>query len=133
MSRRTIAGVLGGLTVFGTVFASAASLGGISPNGQVGADSASVTSCDSDGVGTSYTTAWNATANRYDVTSVKVSSVNNNCDGKTVSVSLFDTAGTATGSGSLLIPSDALATEVTVSLSPAISAKLVENVHVAIA
>ncbi len=132
MSRRTIAGILGGLTVFGAVFASAASLGGLT-SGNVGADNAAVTSCDTDGVTTSYTTAWDSADDRYEVTSVTVSNINNACDGRTVSVSLLDAASNQLGTGSVAIPSDMLSTQVTVSLSTAASAKDTVTIHAAIA
>ena len=132
MSRRTIAGVLAGLVVFGAVFAMAASLGGIT-SGRVGADDAAVASCDTDGVTTSYATSWDATDERYEVTSVTVSGIANLCDGQTLSVSLTDAGGAQLGSGSIAVPSDVLATAVTVSLSSAASAELAVGVHVAIA
>jgi hypothetical protein len=130
--RRTIAGVLAGLTVFGVVFAMAASLGGIT-SGRVGADDAAVASCDTDGVTTSYASSWDATDRRYEVTSVTVSGIANLCDGQTLSVSLTDSTNAQLGSGSVAIPSDVLATQVTVSLSTAASAELTTGVHVAIA
>ena len=134
MSRRTIAGVVAGFTVFGAVFASAASLGGIT-SGNVGADDASVVSCDTDGVTTSYATSWDATDDRYEVTSVTVTNINNACDGKTLSVSLLDSAGNPNqiGSGSVTVPTDPLATQATVTLSTAASAELTAAVHASIA
>lgn len=132
MRRRTIAGVLAGLTVFGVVFAMAASLGGIT-SGRVGADDAAVASCDTDGVTTSYASSWDATDRRYEVTSVTVSGISNTCDGQTLSVSLTDSSNAQLGSGSVAIPSDVLVTQVTVSLSTAASAELTTGVHVAIA
>lgn len=132
MSRRTIAGVLAGLTVFAAVFASAANLGGLT-GGQVGADDTTVTACDTNGVSTSYSSTWDATDERYEVTSVTVSGIANTCDGQTVSVSLTNSTGAQIGSGTMAIPTDAGATSVAVSLSAAASAELAEGVHVAIA
>jgi hypothetical protein len=132
MSKRTIAGILAGLTVFGAVFAMAASLGGIT-SGSVGADDAVVASCDTDGVSTTYASSWDATDKRYEVTSVTVAGIDNNCDAKTLSVSLTDASGAQIGSGSVAIPTNLLATDATVTLSSAASAKLTEGVHVAIA
>jgi hypothetical protein len=131
MSRRTIAGALAGLTVFGAVFAMAANLGGIT-GGQVGADSTTVTSCDTDGVTTSYASSWDTTDERYEVTSVTVSGIANTCDTRTLSVSLTDSTGAQIGSGSAAIPSDAGATSVAVSLSTAASAQLAVGVHAVI-
>jgi hypothetical protein len=132
VSRRTIAGIVAGLTVFGAVFASAASLGGIT-SGNVGADNAAVTSCDTDGVTTAYTTAWDGTDDRYEVTSVTVSGIANACDGKTLSVSLTDVSSNQIGSGTVTVPTDALAFTASVTLSPAASAELTTGVHAAIA
>ncbi len=131
MSRRTIAGVLGAVMVFGAVFASAASLGGIT-SGNVGADNAAVASCDTDGVTTNYASSWDATDKRYEVTSVTVGGINNNCDARTLSVSLTDSTGAQIGSGSVTVPTNALATDATVTLSTAASAQATQGVHVAI-
>ena len=132
MSRRTIAAVVAGFTVFGAVFASAASLGGIT-SGNVSADNTSVTSCDTDGVTTAYTTSWDGTDDRYEVTSVTVSGIANTCDGRTLSLSLTDASNNQIGTGSIAIPSDVLATSVSVSLSTAASAKDTVGVHASIA
>jgi hypothetical protein len=130
MSKRTILAILAGLLVFASVFALAASLGGIT-SGKVGADNTVVASCDTDGVTTSYATSWDATNKRYGVSSVTVSGVNDACDGETLSVSLTDASGAQLGSGTLAIPTSA-ATSFTVTMSPAPSAKLTEGVHVLI-
>jgi hypothetical protein len=132
MRRRSIAGILAGLTVFGGVFAMASSLNGIT-SGSVGADDAVVASCDTDGVTTSYTSAWDATDERYEVTGVTVTGINNNCDAKTLSVSLTDVSGAQIGSGSVTVPTDALAFTASVTLSTAASAELTTGIHVAIA
>ena len=132
MNRRMIAAVLAGLMVFGAVFAMAASLGGIT-SGSVGADDAVVASCDTDGVTTNYASSWDPTDERYEVTSVTVGGINNNCDAKTLSVSLTDSSGAQIGSGSVTVPTNALATDATVTLSSAASAELTTGVHVAIA
>ena len=132
MSRRTIAAALAGLTVFGAVFAMAANLGGIT-SGQVGADSADVTACDTDGVSTSFASSWDATDERYEITSVTVSGIANTCDGESLSVSVTDSTGAQIGSGTIAVPADAGATSVDVSLSSAASAELTEGVHVVIA
>lgn len=132
MSRRMVAALLAGLTVFGAVFASAASLGGIT-SGSVGADNAAVASCDTDGVTTSYATSWDSTDDRYEITSVTVTNVNNACDGRTLSVSLLNATSDQVGTGSVSIPSDALSTQATVSLSTAAPAKDTVSVHASIA
>jgi hypothetical protein len=128
--KRTLIAMLAGLGVFAAVFAQAASLGGITSN-KVGADNTTIASCDTDGVSTSYATAWDATDKRYEITSVTVSGVNDACDGQTLNVSFTDSTGAQIGSGSLAIPTSA-ATAHTVTASTAPSAKLTEGVHVLI-
>jgi hypothetical protein len=128
--KRTLIALCVGLILFAGVFAMAASLGGITSN-KVGADNTAVTSCDTDGVATSYATAWDTTDKRYEISSVTVSGVSDTCDGQTLSVSLTDSTGAQIGSGSLAIPTSAV-TSHTVSMSTAPSAKLTEGVHVLI-
>ena len=130
MKKRALIAILAGLVVFAGVFAMAASLGGVTST-KVGADNTAVTSCDTDGVTTSYATAWDATDKRYEVTSVTVGNVNDACDGETLSVSLTDASGAQIGSGTLAIPTSA-ATSHAVSLTTPASAKLTEGVHVLI-
>jgi len=130
MKKRTIIAAIVALVVFSTVYAMAASLGGVTSSA-VGADNVAVTSCDSDGVSSAYTTAWDATDKRYEVTAVTVSGVSDTCDGQTLSVSLTDSAGVQLGTGSVSIPSS-VATSFAVTLSTAASAKLTEGIHVLI-
>ena len=131
MKSRIISGVIAGTLVFGGVFAMAATLGGITSN-KVGADNVAVASCDTDGVATAYATAWDATDERYEVSTVTVSGIADACDGQTVKVTLTDSGGAALGEGSLAIPSSA-ATSFGVTIAPNTSAKLTEAVHVLIA
>jgi hypothetical protein len=130
MRKRTILALLVSLAVFCSLYVMAASLGGITSD-KVGADSAVVASCDTDGVTTAYTTAWDATNKRYSITSVTVGGVSDTCDGETLSVSLTDSSGAQIGSGSVAIPTSA-ATSFAVSMSPTPSAKLTEGVNVLI-
>jgi anti-sigma-K factor RskA len=130
VSRKLFA-VIAALLVSGAVVAMAASLGGITSD-NLGADSAAVATCDSDGVSTSYTTAYDATDGRYEVSAVVVSGVANACDGKAIAVTLANGAGTSVGSGSTTVPVDGAATVVTVTLSAAASAEDAANVHVLI-
>jgi hypothetical protein len=130
MSKRTLIALLAGLTVFASVFALAASLGGITST-TVGADDAVVASCDTNGVTTGYATGWDATDERFEVTSVTVGGVADTCDGQTLSVSLTDSTGAQIGAGTLAIPTSA-ATSHTVALTTASSAELTEGVHVLI-
>jgi hypothetical protein len=131
MRKRTLLALLLSLLVFGGVFATANTLNGIN-SPKVSADNTTIASCDSDGVSASYGTAWDSTDKRYNVTSVTVSGVADTCDGQTLNVSLTDSTGAQLGSGSVAIPTS-VATSFAVTLSPAVSAKLAENVHVLIA
>lgn len=128
--KKTLIALGAGLTVFAGVFAMAASLGGITST-KVGADNTAVASCDTDGVASAYTTAWDATDKRYEVTAVTVSGVADACDGQTLSVSLTDSTGAQIASGTLAIPTS-VATSHAVTLGTAASAKLTEGIHVLI-
>ena len=129
--KRTLIAVTAGLAVFASVFAMAASLGGITGS-TVGADNTTVASCDTDGVTTSYATSWDATDKRYEVTTVTVAAVNDACDGKSLSVSLTDTTGAQIGTGTLAIPTSAAISHA-VTMTNAPSAALTLGVHVVIA
>jgi hypothetical protein len=127
--RRTTLKVLAALTVFGGVFAMAASLGGIS-SAKLGADDTVVASCDTDGVTTSYTSAWDATDKRYETTTVAVGGVAAACVGQTMKVTLVDSTGAALGEGTASL-TPAGPTTVTPTSPPA--SKSVVGVHVTIA
>ena len=131
MRKRLLIAILAGITVFASVFAMAASLGGITSS-TVGADNTTVASCDTDGVTTAYTTGWDVTDKRYEVTTVTVAAVNDACDGKTLGVTLTDTTGAQIGTGTLAIPSS-VATSHAVTLTTAPSAALTLGIHVVIA
>ena len=131
MRKRTLTAALVATAVFCSVYAMAAGLGGVASNA-VGADNVAVAACDSDGVSSSYTTAWDPTDKRYEITTVTIGGVDDACDGQTLSVSLTDSAGAQLGVGSVSIPTSA-ATSFPVSLSTAASAKSTEGIHVLIA
>ena len=57
------------------VGASAATLGGLSSSG-LGSDNSVVAACDTDGISIAYTTAYNATAQEYQVSAVNFTGVN---------------------------------------------------------
>lgn len=117
------------LTFFATVFGAAATLGGITSD-TVGADDTLVASCDTDGVSTAYTTVWDATDVRYEVSTVTVSGVSDTCDGLNLRVSLTDGT-TQLGTGTVAIPTSA-ATSFPVTVTPNTSAENTTGVHVAI-
>jgi hypothetical protein len=131
MRKRTILALLVSLTVFASLYAMAASLGGITSD-SVGADTAVVASCDTDGVTAAYATSWDATDKRYEITSATVGGVADTCDGRTLSVSLTDSSGAQIGSGTLAIPTS-VATSFAVTMTTAPSAKLTEGVNLLIA
>ncbi len=131
MNKRMLFATLVALACFGSVYAMASSLGGVTST-NVGADNTAVASCDTGGVASAYTTAWDATDKRYEVTVVTISGVADTCDGQTLSVSLTDSTGAQIGSGSTAIPTS-VATSFAVTLTTASSAKLTENIHVLIA
>lgn len=129
MNKRMIMALAVAGTVFASVFGMAASLGTIGSSG-VGAGNGAVGSCDSDGVGTSYANAWDATDKRYEVTSVNVSGIADSCDGKTLKVALTDSANASLGDGSVTVPSGTGTSATVSSLSTNPSAAAVANVHV---
>jgi hypothetical protein len=131
MNRRTLVAIVIALACFASVYGMASSLGGVA-SASVSADNAAVTSCDADGVTSSYTTVWDATDERYEVTAVTVGDVADTCDGQTLSVTLTDSTGAQIGTGSTAIPTS-VATSFAVPLATASSAKLTENIHVLIA
>lgn len=83
---------------------SAATLGSLSSR-QLGADSALVASCDTDGVSISYTNTYDATAQAYVVSSAVVSGIAAACAGEKLDVQLIGAQGSGVAS----------ATQVTVS------------------
>src|SRR5688572_3122640 len=115
MKKRITLSIAAGLVVFTGVFAMASSMG-VTSSGQVGAGSASVSACDSDGVSTTYTTGWDTTDKRFEIASVTVTGIANTCDTLPIAVSLTDGSDVQLGSGSDTVPNDAGATSHTVSL-----------------
>lgn len=129
--KRIVFGLLLGMTVFGAVMGSAASLGGVTPQG-LGADDAIIASCDSDGVTTAHTTAYNTTGTAgYKVASVTVGALDDACDGKTIEVRL-----TGAGSASLEVQSKTVetgaATSTTLSFGSSTLAENVTGVHIVV-
>ena len=97
MNKRLLLGALAGVTVFAAVNGSAASLGGVTSGG-LGADDSTVVSCDTDGVTTSYTTAYNTTtAAGYKVDDITVTGIADACNGKTMKITLVGASNTSLG------------------------------------
>jgi hypothetical protein len=108
---RILVGATVGTTVFGAVFGLAAGLD-VSSGDMIGSGQASVTSCDLDGVTTSY---------RFDgasgnVTDIQVNGISDNCDEATVSVaashSYTDSSNNSYNDGSMVSGSAVLTTYV---------------------
>jgi hypothetical protein len=128
-ARILIIKVLASVTVFGGVYAMAATLGGVTP-GALGADDAAVASCDSDGVTTAFTSGWSASAKAYAVSAVGVSGIASACNGQTVKVTLVDSGGASLAEGTAT--ADASGSK-SVSISGAPLTTTIARVHVTIA
>ncbi len=133
ITKRTLVASLLGLTAFGAVFGSAASLGGLTPD-RLGADSEVVASCDTDGVSLAYVRTYDATSPAgYKVTGVTVSGVADTCDAQLVSVTLTDGTGAVLSEGTQAMPTATGVFSHTVPVSPLKLAESVANAHVVIA
>ncbi|HEY8489843.1 MAG TPA: hypothetical protein VIO14_02505 [Dehalococcoidia bacterium] len=104
MKRWILALVAGGV-VGGAVFGAAATLGGITAD-TLSADSVAVLSCDTDGVTTSYTTAYEAAISAYEVDDLTVDGINAACNGYDLKVTLY-TAGGASLAEQIVVGIDA--------------------------
>ncbi len=118
---------LAGMTVFGAVFASAATLGGLTPD-NLGAHDGSVAACDTTGVTTSYTSAWDATDQRYEVATVTVKGVADACDGQSLKVTVPGSDGASIADGTLTIPTSVV--DHALTLSAGASTPSIVKVHV---
>lgn len=132
-SRRTILALLGGILAFALIAGAAASLGGIT-SGDLGADDATVASCDTDGVTTSYTSAYSATGTAgYKVGDVTVGGIADTCDGQTMTVTLTGAADAELGTITQAVPvAAATFTNVLDFSSEAVLSEDVTGVHVVI-
>ncbi len=111
---------------------SAASLGGIPAKGP-GADDTIVASCDTDGVTTSYTTAYNTTgAAGYKVATVTVGWLNNACDGSAIEVRLTGSGNASLETVNKTVETDAASTSTTLTLGSSTLAQAVTGVHVVV-
>ncbi|MCP5027229.1 MAG: hypothetical protein GY929_13195 [Actinomycetia bacterium] len=124
--RYVIAAMVAGVAMVGAM-AMAASLGGITSD-NLGADSSVIASCDTDGVTTTFTVAYDATDTRDEITAVTVAGVDAGCAGQAMTITLTD------GSGAVLDSASAVAASGSnvVSTSTPPDAELVENVHIVI-
>ena len=128
--KRMAAAVLVGVTVGAATFASASALT-VNSAARLGAGSTLAASCDTTGVGTSFTTGFDATAG-YTVTAVQVSGIDSpSCDGKSVSVTLADGSDNALGSGGPVTVATS-GTSVTATINGTVAASRVGRIYVVI-
>lgn len=128
LRRTPLVAAVAALVVGGSVYAAAASLGGITSD-SVGADDTAITSCDSDGVTTAYTTAWDATDERYEITDVTVGGIDVACNGLIAYVTLTDVGGAQIAAGNATVAGTSQA----VSVTPNAGVEVTLGVHVLIA
>lgn len=130
--KRLVFGLLFGVTMFGAVMGSAASLGGITADG-LGAEAAVIASCDADGVTTAYTTTYNTTGTAgYKVTTVTVAGLANACDGKAIEVRLTGAGNASLQAVSKTVETDAGSTSTTLNFGSTTLAESVTGVHIVI-
>ncbi len=110
------------------VVASANSLGGVTTS-TLGAGTHLVASCDSDGVGVSYTTSF--LNGDYTVATADVSGINVACAGKNIKVTLYDADGDAIEEGTGTLGAAPL-TEASIALAGDTTAESVKGVAVVI-
>lgn len=136
MRKRFIYAALMAVTAFGAVVASAASLGGITAD-NLGADNAAVAACDTDGVTSTYTAAYESVIPGYEVGTVTIGGIADACNGQTLKVNLVDSSNVSLGEQSITVAVDSTATtpdtsdDVDFSASN-VSAKSVTNIHVTV-
>jgi hypothetical protein len=132
MSKRKTLAIVAAVAAFAAVSASAAGLGGLTGT-SLGADTTVVASCDTDGIGATYTTSYNTTSAQYVVSAVNLTGVNPACNAKAASLTLSDSTGASIGSatiGSLVVSGTFTAT---IPVTPAtVSAKAVTNLSLVI-
>jgi len=92
--KRTLIAITAGLAITGGVFASAASLGGVTST-NLGSSATVVASCDTDGVDIDYTTAYDSASGTYLVNTVTVDGIDASCTGEQIEVSLKNAGGSA--------------------------------------
>ena len=126
MNKYAIAAIAA-IVAFGGFLAMAATLGGITAD-NLGADSSVIASCDTDGVTTSYTVAYDATDARDEVTAVIVGGVDAACAGQSLTVTLTDGSNVQLDQTTVT----AVAGSNTVTATTPASAEAVENVLIVI-
>jgi hypothetical protein len=124
-ARKKSVAVLAGLAITGLIGAAAATLGEIRSD-DLGAATAPVESCNTDGVDVSY--GYEFDGDEYVVNEVTVSTINTECIGQTIEVTLADDEGDTLDVAG---PTEVTSTSVTLSVDD-ISAEALENVAIVI-
>jgi hypothetical protein len=98
MTRNIAAISFAGLAALGGAFASAAGLGTIT-EGTLGAGTVVIASCETTAPAPAltYTTSYNATSGKYQVSGINVANLDTACNGKTGKVTLKDSTGAVLG------------------------------------
>lgn len=89
MSKQLMLALGAGGAAAAAVVASAASIGTVNST-DLAAGTGVVAPCDSDGIDVTYTTAYNAATDQYDVTTVTLAGVADACIGQRVKITLND-------------------------------------------
>ena len=123
-SKRAAIALLGGVSIAGIAGASAATLGTLTST-SLGSGDSVVAACDTNGMGITYSTAYSASAQKYQVTAVNFTGVDPACNAKAASVSLRN--GT-TELQTTSVPSITVAsTSFSITLGTAVEASLVNG------
>ncbi|MCD4524508.1 hypothetical protein [Nocardioides sp. cx-173] len=93
MSKQLVLALAAGTTAFAAVVGSAATLGGITSD-DLGADTSVVASCDTDGIAVKYGTTYADMTGVYEVDTVTLTGIDEDCAGQSVAVTLGGTIGT---------------------------------------
>lgn len=122
--KRAAIALLAGVSIAGIAGASAATLGTLTST-SLGSGDSVVAACDTDGMGITYTTAYSALAQRYQVTAVNFSGVNPACTTKAASLSLRN--GTTELQTTSVASITVAATSFSITLGTAVEAALVNG------
>jgi hypothetical protein len=132
MSKRKTLAIVSAVAAFAAVSASAAGLGGLTGT-SLGADTTVVASCDSDGIGVTYTTSYNVATSQYVVSAVNLSGVNPVCNAKAANLTLSDSTGASIGSATVASLTVSGTFTATIPVAPAtVSAKAITGLSLVI-
>ncbi len=129
--KKAIIAVVAGLAVSAGVMASAATLGGVTPQ-SLGASEAVVASCDSDGVDVDYATSWNSASNNYQLDKVVISGTDAACDGLDIDVAVSNSTGSIKGETTGTVAANPGATTLTFGSGQVMDSEEVDRVSIQI-